>query len=427
MPAGKFKSRHPDRVKVCLSDLYLFITTKVPKKSAKIARVPGLLSFKIYSAKMDLSKTWYLDITLQDSTTGKPIRRRIKKRINEYATVSERLSFAEAYREKLTQLLLSGYRFSSQTSFDVLDEKNENLSPDKLSLQDAIQSFYDGKVVANRSRATTNRIGFLLSLLKEFEKNHRPILLKDVTSEHCQALLDYIQKSRNIEGKTYNHYRATLSSIFVHYIKKNWIKWNPVLAVAAKSISKGNRHYPLTLDQIRRLKEIALREGDSQFVLYMYFCFYTLIRPGDELHLLQVGDLDDTSAWVQGKNAKKRVGRRIKLAPPLQKLIQENGIMGYPKDHYIFSAFKKPFPKPAGVNYFYKRQKKYLHLAGLDAGRHDVYCFKHSGAIHMHLNGATVVEIMHLAGHSNPTQTMDYLHNLGAISNMGHLERMPEI
>ncbi len=121
-----FKSRHPDRVKVCLSDLYLFITTKVPKKSAKIARVPGLLSFKIYSAKMDLSKTWYLDITLQDSTTGKPIRRRIKKRINEYATVSERLSFAEAYREKLTQLLLNGYRFSSQTSFDVLDEKNEN-------------------------------------------------------------------------------------------------------------------------------------------------------------------------------------------------------------------------------------------------------------------------------------------------------------
>jgi integrase len=143
---------------------------------------------------------------------------------------------------------------------------------------------------------------------------------------------------------------------------------------------------------------------------------------------MRVRDIDTHSIWVNAENAKTDESRRVEMVLPLKKLIQTQNLHQYNPNHYLFTQAGHPGEIPVGPGYFYKKQKRFLKAVGLDNRGHDLYCYKHSGAIQMIKAGLTAFDVMKMAGHKDVQITMDYLYNIGAISRLdGKGDNMPEI
>lgn len=407
----------------CQSAAYIFSLNQLPKQ------LPNPKS-KTHSIRLvdyhgDPAKKWYLDVTLIDAVTKKPVRKRIFSLFLPSQTPHEWRAQAEVYIQHFHQLLAEGYQFTAKSRFDeLLTQHQEDYQ--RITLQHALEIFIASKT--DRGKATLNRYRFILTLLKKFETGHKPILLSETKTHHMQAFLDYIDEKRQVEAKTWNHYRSGLYALFRYFIQRDAITKNPISLITTRRVQKGQRHLPLTLEEVSAIRARAEAKGDSQFVLFMSLCFYALIRPGRELRFMRVGDIQDGVIFIQKENAKSGKARRIEMVKALRKIVEAYNLAQYPADYYLFSALGRPGPEPVGHKYFYKRQIAHLKALGLHNRGHDLYCFKHSGAIQMIKSGFTAMEVQLMAGHENVQMTMDYLYNIGAISNLGSkADLMPEI
>ncbi len=65
---------------------------------------------KIYTAKGDLSKRWYVYFSFRDPVTKKLVRmKNIYGKANNYTTKADRLAILSSYRSNLIKLLKEGY------------------------------------------------------------------------------------------------------------------------------------------------------------------------------------------------------------------------------------------------------------------------------------------------------------------------------
>lgn len=142
---------------------------------------------------------------------------------------------------------------------------------------------------------------------------------------------------------------------------------------------------------------------------------------------MRVSDIGTTHIWVTAENAKTDEGRRIEMVTALRKIVELHNLQQYRPTDYLFTQLGHPGPDPVGPGYFYKKQKRFLKAVGLSDKGHDLYCYKHSGAIQMIKSGFTAFEVKEMAGHKSVQQTMDYLYNIGAISRLGDkVNNMPD-
>jgi len=397
----------------------------VPKLPT-LSKPQNLISAALVDFKGDLSKRWYINIHLRDSITGEAVRFRISKAINKYPYASQRQEYARKYIDQLSQMLASGYHFTSKTKFDTLQTEVPKTDLSQISLQEAIQKFIEYKT--NTGKKTVNRFKATLTYLQDYERKHRPIQLAKVETTHIDSILKHFQSSRNLSPKTFNHYRSVFFSVFKFFIDLGVLTRNPVALIHQQRVQKGKMHFPLTLEEVSTIKAYALSKGDHQFILFMSLCFYALIRPGKELRLMRVRDIDANSIWVNAENAKTDESRRVEMVLPLKKLIQAQNLHQYNPNHYLFTQAGHPGEVPVGPGYFYKKQKRFLKAVGLANRGHDLYCYKHSGAIQMIKAGLTAFDVMKMAGHKDVQITMDYLYNIGAITRLdGKGDNMPEI
>lgn len=377
----------------------------------------SLLRAKLCHHQFDVSKRWFIDIIILDSITQQPVRKRISKRINTFKTALERQMYADDFIRRLVNLVANGSTFTAKTKFDQLEIETGQTDYSRITLQRAFQIFIDHKSAV--SQKETNRYKATLRYLTEFERKHKPILLSKVTHHHIKAFLSHLAEERKLEPKTYNHYRSVYFAVFNHFLKLGVLPSNPVGMVPSLRVQKGKRHKPLTIAQVAAIRDLAVQKGDHQFVLFLSMGFYALIRPGRELRLMRVRDIGQEFIFVTSENAKSFESRRIEMVAPLRKLIMLSNLHQYPGHYYLFSQSGSPGPEPVGGGYFYKKQKRYLKELGLHDQGHDLYCYKHSGAIQMIKDGYSAMDIQLMAGHKSPTQTMDYLYNIGAISRLG--------
>ncbi|RIV19837.1 hypothetical protein DYU11_23205 [Fibrisoma montanum] len=66
---------------------------------------------------------------------------------------------------------------------------------------------------------------------------------------------------------------------------------------------------------------------------------------------------------------------------PLEQLIQQQGVRNYPGHYYVFSAGGTPGPTMVGNKYFYRRHVKVMEKLNLVGPGHDIYSWKHTGAV----------------------------------------------
>ena len=138
-----------------------------------------------------------------------------------------------------------------------------------------------------------------------------------------------------------------------------------------------------------------------------YYCF---IRPGRELRLLKIGDIDCENGLitVQQENAKNKTRQVVTMPQHLIDICREYSIDTEDKSLYVFGKKKIFGDKPISINMLRYRFNQIRDRLNLPV-TYKLYSMKHTGASNLHKSGLSMRELMEQLRHTNLSATQHYL------------------
>jgi len=387
---------------------------------------------KIYNAKGDLKKRWYVYFSFRNPETDKLERmKNIYGKSNNYKTKEDRLSVLTTYRKKLLQLLKAGFNpFEDNSDLYSKRSLKENIHPLKQEPQPEIAeenkttlrvAFDFGLKIKEKlvnPRTLRNYENRIKSFLEWLNENHPEIKFIDELNKKdiAQFLNEVLYRT---SARTRNNYRLDLGSILQalednDVIELNFIKKIPVL----KSIPERNKTY--TKEKQEEIFNF-LEENDPLLLLFIKFISYNFLRP-IEVCRLTIGDLDLKNKTIRFKA--KNSPLKIKLIPEL--LINDlPDLSKMDKSLQLFTPNKIGGEWETVVenrrDYFSKRFKRVVkdHFKlGEDYG---LYSFRHTSITKLFRElvknsspNEAESKLMLITGHSTITALRKYLRDIDA-------------
>lgn len=233
-------------------------------------------------------------------------------------------------------------------------------------------------------------------------------LLIEVTQDVLTVYFIYLIQKKKLDAVTVKNYRILLSSMFTYFLKKKLISENPVYDMPRASKLVDNAARPLTDRDMKKYLDYVA-EHDRQMLVASLFQFFLLMRPGQELRLMKVQDIDlhRKAAYVPDNNAKMR--KRVVTIPlALEELILNANLLAFPANFYIFGKHGEPGPVTLGKNHFNRKFRIYRDILNL-SDKYSFYSLKHTGAGILMESGATLAELMNQLGHTSFESTIHYV------------------
>lgn len=392
---------------------------------------------KIYTAKGDLKKRWYVYFSFRDPENGKLKRLTpIYGKANSYKTTEERLEVLTVYRKTLLKLLKEGFNpFEDNTKLleqrkskkEPLTHKGDNveLKPKKVKIDIPSMSIKEAfdfglklkeKLLSKTTkRAYDNRIK---NFIKWISETHPEVTTIDkVDRKLVTQFLNHVLE--NTSARNRNNFRVDLSSIIQvlednDIVPTNFMKRIPVL----KTVPQRNKTY--TKEKQEEIYKY-LEEKDKLLLLYIKFISYNFLRP-IEVCRLKIGDIDIKNKVIKFKA--KNSPLKTKIIPDL--LL--NDLPDLSKMNKSLCLFTPD--QIGGVwdtvvdnkrDYFSKRFKKVVkdHFGlGKDYG---LYSFRHTYITKLYralVKDSSPFEakskLMLITGHSSMTALQKYLRDIDA-------------
>ncbi|XMO86731.1 site-specific integrase [Algibacter sp. AS12] len=408
---------------------------------------------KIYNAKGDLSKRWYVYFSFRNPKTGKLERmKNIYGKANIYKTKEDRLTVLTTYRKRLIILLKKGYNpFEDNTVLyestlrqnsaqksevkkpvlkveeqikpiiqePVLEKTpTEEKESDKMSVKDSFSFSLKIKSKIVAARSLKDYEGKANKLTKWLEVELPAVKTIDqVNKKVINTFLNSILASAS--SRTYNNYRTDLSSLMQTMEDNEIISTNPVKKIKAlKTSPERNKTYSL-----EKQTEIFnyLKTEDPILLLYIQFISYNLLRP-IEVCRLKIKDINLNEKLIQfkAKNSPLKT-KRIPdiLLKELPDLSQLDG------DLYLFTPDKIGGEWNTVENnrrdYFSKRYKKVVKEHFKLDKNYGLYSFRHTFITKLYRAlvidsspHAAKSQLMIITGHSTMDALEKYLRDIDA-------------
>ena len=404
---------------------------------------------KIYSAKGNLSKRWYVYFSFRNSETGKLERmQNIYGKVNFYKTKEDRLEILTSYRKNLLILLKKGYNpFKNNASlFDKITHPKEEKATPKTTLKKTIEKAPE-KIVLDK-KTTEHKKDINNLLIKdafEFALDLKAKVVKANTiydykrkslhftkwlsetkpeTKHIseitrQDLVSYLNSILlNTSARNHNNYRVELSSLFQvlknnEHVKDNYITGIPILK------TKPEKHKRFTEEKQVEIFNYLDKE-DKIMSLFIKFVSYSLIRPV-EICRLKIKDIDLENNTMQFKA--KNSPLKTKIIPDI--LLKElPDLSKLDKETYLFTPNKFGDFWIATDNnrrdHFSKRFKIVKKHFQLD-GDYTIYSFRHTFIFILYNSLRKTKspfeaksELMLITGHKSMTSLEKYLRNIDA-------------
>jgi integrase/recombinase XerC len=226
---------------------------------------------------------------------------------------------------------------------------------------------------------------------------------------HIRAWLASL-KDKGLANRSLKRKIATMNSFFVFLLKNEKVKSNPLRKVLLPKTSKSLPHY-LELNQTEALLEDAHfsddLEGSTQRLI-IELLYQTGMRRAELIHLLESDiDFSRNELRILGKGNKLRI---VPANPALLKDIKE--YMSLKR-----KIFEQPIKYLLSLNsgkqlydqYVYRTVKK--HLNGISTlSKKSPHLLRHTFASQLLNNGAELMAIKDLLGHSSLAATQVYTH-----------------
>lgn len=247
--------------------------------------------------------------------------------------------------------------------------------------------------------------------LKQFEKylseSYDIYKDSDISYEIIRSFLVWLNQN-NISHRTINRKIASLRAYFHFLIKMGYIENNPMIKISCFKVKKRT---PVFVQREEILKIIENLNQDDIFSLNEALVFEMLYATGirrSELTNLKEEDIDFEKKEVRvfGKRRKERIiPLHVDLIDKLKSFIEQKNSMNI-RAEKLFISKKGEDIRAEEV---YVIVKKILAFAQVE--KRSPHVLRHCFATHLLDEGADIMNIKELLGHSNLDTTQIYTHN----------------
>lgn len=350
-----------------------------------------------FDANGDLTKRWYVSYYYLDPKTNKYVRFKEYGTLSKIHNVKDRRISLYALLQARTILLEKGYspfdQYDKETMLDTVglllnsvnDCIDKVLKHKKLHLSETSIKPY-----------TSNIENFRRYLEKRNLTNHKP---DEINKRHIMDYLDFRTFNDKISGRTRNNLLIDIKTLFSTMIDLDLIKENPAIRIKkVKQITEKNEYFqPNDLERLNEWLEV-----NNEYLLYFTkFIFHAFLRPV-EICRLQIKDIDLVNMVIELPASKTKAGvaQSVKIMNVLKPYIENMNLHLYPKDYYLFSAYKKPSLKPTTRDYFTDKFNKAKKALGFGKN-HTMYGLKHTGICLLLQNGASELDVKKYSRHAS--------------------------
>ncbi|MDR2425449.1 MAG: site-specific integrase, partial [Prevotellaceae bacterium] len=379
-----------------------------------------------------MKKKWYIQVSQRDPRNGEMMQRRFETfegtNINSLSQPDARRELAKKIIDSLNRKLAAGWSIFAATDDCVYDDQLQ---------YSATSRFYKEKILSNNNYAfwVSQFIATELSAkdaapdtMRTYKSRYRVfgnwLKAQNLDAFDCSALdreiiLNFFAHMRNdkhLVCHTYNSYKQLLFSLFNYILKKGGIHENPV-----KDIPENKRHVDNGAERIERfdLEKLikSIDAQDPQTALACRFQYYCGLRPGYEVRLLKIADLDlregVSKVTVKQENAKTNKLRTVAIPDVFcEYLVRVWHLDVYDKDLYVFGKHGMPGTVAIGKNAMRNKFNKVRNSLGLPT-HYKFYSMKHTGAVTLAEQGESIINIRDHLGHTSVSTTEIYLKRHG--------------
>ena len=366
----------------------------------------------------DLAKKWYVEYSIRNPKTGKMERVRNYDGINQFSTYQERFDFAQKIIVNYSHLIRSGnISYQEFTEYEdlLLYDGQSSFSSKRLAKPGSIRIYLSDflqlkKLEVSKKSLETYRSKLRLFCLYAERKN---IIDKPATYYTNEVITDFLRDLVNKKGlsrKSVDKYEQILHSFFKYLNKKKIIQENPVCDIPKMGLIKDEAPAAIPA-YMRRILQKEIEPADPQLWMFICFIYYMAIRPGVELRLLRMNqiDYDGRKITIPNYNAKNNKTEAVDIPDQLFELIVRKWqLHAYDQELYAFGKDFEPGEKHLSVNNMSKRFNQFREKLKLPTSV-KLYSWKHSGAQELANSGANIYELQRHLRHRNITTTEMYL------------------
>jgi integrase len=371
---------------------------------------------RLNDCKGKLNLAWYVEYSYRDERNDKLERFRIYEGFKQLQTAQERYDLANNIIKEITDKIINGWN-----PFDI----------DKVIINNHIAYNIHAKVYGNREHTGKNFFYYMNLFLEE----KKPLLAKKTTQDYTSKLRlfhqwliskgkgdiyaqeitnelvsDYILHLINIgrEKHTIKDSRQRICQVLNWLVRKQVLIKNPVYDLPTPKQHSDHSAQPMTQKEASKLLNF-IKKKNKQLYLFCSMIFYCAIRPGTELRLLKVKDINffTKTITIRVENGKTGEGV-INIPPKLLEILEKMKISTYSREYYVFGKNGKPGEEHWGKNYFRLLFNKYRDELGYPE-EYKLYSWKCTGAILFALSGAPLSAIRDHCRHRSTAYTDIYL------------------
>lgn len=365
----------------------------------------------------NIDADWYVEFSLRNPESGKMERKRIYDGFKQLSTYEEKMSHASKLINEYTRLIKTG-RISTQKMIEYEDEllfdTNTYKIRKRIGKENTFRVLASEYVKYKRSEVNEKTMQTYKSKLRAFDHFLTSINFKEreVSKINNDLIISFLKKITMDDGLsrlTIEKYQQILFSFFKWVINVKKIAMeNPVLSIPRMG-RVVDESAPALSKKVRAILQKKIELEDQQLWLGCCIQYFTAIRPGTEMRLIQLKNIDMESRTITVRNylAKNSRTETVDIPEQLYLILLNWNLENYDSEYYLFGPEGMPGPKPVGKNTLRVRFNKIRDDLGLSK-EIKFYSWKHSGALELKNAGANMYDIQRHFRHKSVTTTEGY-------------------
>jgi integrase len=366
-----------------------------------------------------LEATWYVEYSIRNPVTGKMERLRHYDGFRDIDTPKGRQLYAKKIIRKITADIRNG-----NTGFEAEIEYEDMLgfgggqsrfAKKKKTFAGSVNLYLSGFLKYKMSEINTKSLESYRSKLRIFKEfldskkmSDKPVLLinNDLIIEFLKALVE----DKALARKTIEKYQQILHTFFRHLIENKKIDMpNPALNIPRMGLIKDYAAAGIPGHMRKRLTAL-IEKADPQLWMACCFIYYTAIRPGTELRLMKLKQInfDAHTITIYNYLAKNQRTEIVDIPDQLFDLMERWGLRDYDPDLYLLGKKGLPDTEPLGKNTMRIRFNAFRDRLKLPKSI-KYYSWKHSGAQELADQGLSIYELQRHLRHRDIATTEMYL------------------
>jgi len=371
---------------------------------------------KLYDGAGSVTGDWYIGFYCFNPATGRLQRFKKTEGFLKLKTYEEKKSHGDSLVAKYTGMLRDGWdpfqnnriiyqdQISSPKEFVRSREAHYNI-------EYYLNLFIFEKKKELRDKSVYTYLAKIRKLNKWLEKkNLNNISIEYFSADHAQEFVSVIKAQRPHPNTLHSYivtYRTAwnwLDERFENLISKN--PWNKIKSRKVK----GTPQKPFSAEQREFILNHLLSIGERHLWLACLTIYYCYVRPGRELHGLQVKHIDLISNKININRdiAKNKKSEAVNMPTHLAKCYKE--IKQYNPEWFVF-GIKGVAEKRCFKDYWSKRFTRVIRPLGFGQ-EYSMYSWKHTGNQVAHQNGMPLEKQRKLNRHHSLDEMQTYLAGL---------------